>query len=113
MFRSLLGASSIANKARLLAVSAPHAAYTWISMVPSVSLGLHLDPSEFRVAITVIRHNQLVFSDACCRAHFPVRIEITPDYNHSRPADVLVEGWERGKPAVFDITVILHSAQPF
>ena len=84
-------------------------------MVPSVSLGLHLDPSVFRIAIAVIRHNQLrgVFSDACCHAHFPVRIEITPDYNHSRPADVLVEGWERGKPAAFDITVILHSTQPF
>ena len=50
MFRSLLGASSIANKARLLAVSAFHAA-SWISVVPSVSLGLHLDPSEFKVAI--------------------------------------------------------------
>ena len=50
MFHSLLGASFIANKARLLAVSAPHAA-SWISVVPSVSLGLHLDPSEFQVAI--------------------------------------------------------------
>ena len=30
---------------------------------------------------------------------------LTPDHNHSRPADVLVEGWERGKPAAFDITV--------
>ena len=50
MFHSLLRASSIANKARLLAVSAPHVA-SWISVVPSVSLGLHLDPSEFQVAI--------------------------------------------------------------
>ena len=61
----------------------------------------------------VIRHNQLrnvhVFAEACRHAHFPVRIEmvsgLTPDHNHSRPADVLVEGWERGKPAAFDITV--------
>eukprot|EP00731_Ephydatia_muelleri_P023207 Em0015g790a len=30
---------------------------------------------------------------------------LTPDINHSRPADVLVEGWERRKPAAFDITV--------
>ena len=50
MFHSLLRASSIANIAHLLAVSAPHAA-SWISVVPSVSLGLHLDPSEFQVAI--------------------------------------------------------------
>ena len=27
------------------------------------------------------------------------------DNNHSRPADVLVEGWERGQPAVFIILV--------
>ena len=59
----------------------------------------------------MIWHNQLrdVFAEACHRAHFPVRIEmgsgLTPDHNHSRPADVLVEGWERGKPAMFDITV--------
>ena len=50
MFHSLLEASSIANKARLLAVSAPHAV-SWIAVVPSVSLGLHLDPSEFQVVI--------------------------------------------------------------
>ena len=50
MFCSLLGAYSIAYKAHLLAVSAPHAA-SWISVVPSVSLGLHLNPSEFQVAI--------------------------------------------------------------
>ena len=27
------------------------------------------------------------------------------DNNHSYPADVLVEGWERGQPAALDITV--------
>ena len=59
----------------------------------------------------MIRHNQLrdVFAEACRCAHFPVRIEmgsgLTPDHNRSRPADVLVEVWERGKPAAFDITV--------
>ena len=57
----------------------------------------------------VIQHNQLrgVFAEASRHAHFPVRTEmgsgLTPDHNHSRPADVLVEGWERGKPAIFDI----------
>ena len=30
---------------------------------------------------------------------------LTPDHNHSHPVDVLVEGWERGKPAALDITV--------
>ena len=59
----------------------------------------------------VIQHNQLrdEFAEACRCAHFQVRIEmdsgLTPDHNHSRPADVLVEGWERGKPVAFDITV--------
>ena len=145
-FHSLLGAPSIANKARLLAVSAPHAA-SWISVVPSVSLGLHLDPSEFQVAVkwwhgmdisggslcslcpevtlldhlghhavsckrggdAVIRHNQLrdVVAEACRHAHLiEMGSGLTPDHNHSRPADVFVEGWERGKPAAFDITVI-------
>ena len=51
MFHSLLGAPSIANKAHhLLAVSDPHTV-SWISVVPSVNLGLHLDPSEFQAAI--------------------------------------------------------------
>ena len=36
----------------------------------------------------------------------------TPDHNHSHPADVLIEGWERGKPVALDITVTspLYSA---
>ena len=56
----------------------------------------------------MIRHNQLrnVFANACHLVHFPVRIEIvTRNHNHSHPADVLVEGWERGKTVAFDITV--------
>ena len=59
----------------------------------------------------MIRHNQLrdVVAEACRRVHFPVRIEkdsgLTAYHNHSRSADVLVKGWERGKPETFDITV--------
>ena len=49
-FRALLDSSSPANKARLLSVSAPHAS-SWLSVVPSVELGLHLDPHEFCVGI--------------------------------------------------------------
>ena len=30
---------------------------------------------------------------------------LTPDLSHTRPADVLVLNWERGKHATFDITV--------
>ena len=30
---------------------------------------------------------------------------LTRDHSHSRPADVLIAGWDRGKPAAFDVTV--------
>ena len=60
---------------------------------------------------TVIRHNKLrdIIADLCRKAHLSVRVEaghgMCRDNNHSRPADVLVEGWERGQPAALDITV--------
>ena len=49
-FRALLDSSSPANKGRLLSASASHAS-SWLSVVPSVELGLHLDPHEFCVGI--------------------------------------------------------------
>ena len=64
---------------------------------------------------TVIRHNKLhdIIADLCHKAHLSVRVEaghgMCCDNNHSRPADVLVEGWERGQPAALDITVTSHS----
>ena len=30
---------------------------------------------------------------------------LSPNHSNSRPADILVQGWERGLPAAFDITV--------
>ena len=60
---------------------------------------------------TVIGHNKLcdIIADLCRKAHLSVRVEaehgMCRDNNHSRPADVLVEGWERGQPAALDITV--------
>ena len=50
LFNLLLENSSPANRAHLLSVSSPHAA-SWISVIPSEGLGLHLEPSEFQVAI--------------------------------------------------------------
>ena len=47
-FRSLLHASSQANKAHLLSSSAPRAS-SWLTVVPTVELGVHLDPSELGV----------------------------------------------------------------
>ena len=61
----------------------------------------HHAVSCMRDGDAVIQHNQLrdVLTEACHRAHFDVRIEmgsgLTPDHNHSCPADVLVERWER------------------
>ena len=45
LFQSLLSSASPVNKAHLLSVSAPHAG-SWISVIPSTGLGLHLDPAE-------------------------------------------------------------------
>ena len=59
----------------------------------------------------VTRHNRLrdTFAKLCHRAHLPVRVEVgyglSGDHVNTRPADVLVQGWDRGKPAAFDITV--------
>ena len=59
----------------------------------------------------VFRHNHLrdVIVDFCQRAHLSVTVEkghgLTRDHNHTRPADVLIAGWDRRKPAAFDITV--------
>ena len=48
LFQSMLMASTPANKARLLSTSATHTS-SWLSVVPSVGLGLHLDPAEFKL----------------------------------------------------------------
>ena len=49
-FSDLLDSMSCAHRARLLSVSSPHAA-AWLTVTPSVSLGLHLDPNELHTAI--------------------------------------------------------------
>ena len=40
----------MADRARLLSVSASHAA-SWLSVTPSLALGLHLEPNEFHASI--------------------------------------------------------------
>ena len=50
LFKVLLDMSSITDKARLLSVTSPHAG-SWLSVTPSEGLGLHLDPSQFQIAI--------------------------------------------------------------
>ena len=49
-FNNILIISSVADKARLLSVSSPHAA-SWLTVVPSEGLGHHLEPSVFQVAV--------------------------------------------------------------
>ena len=44
-FTCLLNKSSLADKARLLSVSAPHSS-SWLSMIPTSGQCLHLDPEE-------------------------------------------------------------------
>ena len=50
LFNILYEQSSATDRAHLLFVSSPHAA-SWVSVIPSEGLGLHLQPSEFQVAI--------------------------------------------------------------
>ena len=59
----------------------------------------------------MFRHNRLrdVVAESCRLAHLSVKVEagnnLTPDHSHTRPADVLVQNWARGRPAAFDICV--------
>ena len=59
----------------------------------------------------VIRHNRLqnIIVDLCRRAHLSVCVEVgrglLGSHYYSRPADVLVDGWDRAKSAACDVTV--------
>ena len=147
-FQDLFDRSSPANKVRLLSVSAPHAT-SWLSVIPSTSQGLHLDPIEFRVAVkwwmgldtsqgsqcafcpahsldplrhhaltckcggdVVLRHNALrnTLVHFLHRAHAFVQVEVGaglfPDHSQSRPADILLQNWNLGRPVALDISVV-------
>ena len=49
LFSTLLESSSHANRAHLLSVAAPHSS-SWLSVVPSLGLGLHLEFNEYQMA---------------------------------------------------------------
>ncbi|KAL5481713.1 hypothetical protein EMCRGX_G021941 [Ephydatia muelleri] len=131
-FRQLFDLSSPAHRARLLSVSSRHAA-SWLTVILSPGLNLHLEPNEFQVAIkldllghhaltckhggdVVLRHNSLsdVFVESCHRACLGGQVEVESglglDRLHSHPADVLVNDWHLGKPAAFDLTARKHNA---
>ena len=145
LFHGLLENASPANKARLLSESASHAA-AWLSVVPSIELGLHLEPNEYQVAVgwwlgldtsgtamcpfcpgvgldpvghlcvtcrhggdVVWRHNLLreAIASLCRTAHLSIAVgNRGGGHDHTRPADVLIAGWDRGKHAALDITVV-------
>ena len=49
-FQGLFNMSSVADRARLLSISAPHYS-SWLSVVPSEGLGLHFEPNQYNVAL--------------------------------------------------------------
>ena len=59
----------------------------------------------------IICHNVLrdVLADSFCRAHLSLAVEkghgLTRDHNRQRPADLLVTGWDRVRPAAMDLIV--------
>ena len=65
------------------------------------------------VVHVVTRHNHLrnvyMLAENCRRAHLSVKVEmgsnLTPDHDHSCPADILLPNRALGKPAAFDISV--------
>ena len=50
LFNVLLGSLTIADRARLLSASSPHAS-SWLTVIPSERQGLHLDPPVFQTAL--------------------------------------------------------------
>ena len=124
----------------------PHAG-DWLNSIPSISLGLHLHDSEFRVCLCywlglriqgenllcpvcslpsyefgdhgigcggnrdrIQRHDavrDVLFAAAQTAALAP-RKEVSSliPNSFSRPADIFLPTWERGRPAALDVTII-------
>eukprot|EP00731_Ephydatia_muelleri_P030030 Em0021g553a len=129
-FRQLFHISSPANRARLLSISSRHAA-SWLTVVPSPGLNLHLEPNEFQIAVKWWLGMDVSFGSCC--PHCPDH-RLDPLGHHaltckhgggcsltsqqptgcfcgvlpqslSRWSDVLVQNWHLGKPAAFDLTI--------
>ena len=63
-FQQLFDLSSPAHRARLLSVSSRHAA-SWLTVIPSPGLNLHLEPNEFQVAIKWWLGMDVSFGSCC------------------------------------------------
>ena len=105
LFKVLLDMSSITDKARLLSVSSPHAGL-WLSVTPSEGLGLHLDPSQFQVAIKWWLGLDLSYGSCCplCPeialdplGHHAVTCKRGGDVvsHHNKLRDILAESCQR------------------
>ena len=79
-----------------------------LPLIPWVTMLQHAGIGEMW-CLGIITSLRDVIVDFCRRAHLSVTVEkghgLTRDHNHTRPADVLIVGWDRGKPAAFDVTV--------
>ena len=57
--------------------------------------------------VTCHKHLHNVLAETCHKAHLSMKVEmgsnLTPDHDHSCPADILLPNWALGKPAAFDI----------
>ncbi|KAL5463725.1 hypothetical protein EMCRGX_G032650 [Ephydatia muelleri] len=125
-FHILLGLPPLPNRARLLSVAAPHAS-SWLLVVPSPGLGLHLESNEYQMAIRwwlgldtfgrsmcsfcpdtaldPLGHHAVTCrhggdSESVERGH-----GLTRDLAQTRPTDILIAGWDRGKPVALDLTI--------
>ena len=142
----LTSAPNIRSKALAHSTALPHAG-AWLNVVPSTSLGLHLQDKEFRLCLQywlglrmgeegarcpiclgasdafgdhqvgcggngdrIHRHDSIrdaLFSAAQTATLAPRKEapSLIPG-SSSRPADVYLPNWKRGKPAALDVSVI-------
>ena len=95
----------LADKARLLSVSAPDAA-SWLSIIPSVGLGLHLDPDECRTAVKWWLGKETPYGSNCALCpdsaldplgHHAATCKRGGDavLRHNKLRDILVESFHR------------------
>ena len=112
-FPRLRSASSQLNVRWQLGVGSRYLQATFALVLPSTHFNLGDHAAYCRHGGDVVaRPNHLrdIFADFCHRAHLPVKVEVGyglgRDNVNSRPADVLVQCWDRGKPTAFDVTVM-------
>ncbi|KAL5493834.1 hypothetical protein EMCRGX_G015066 [Ephydatia muelleri] len=114
LFNNLLTISSLADKARQMSISSPHAS-AWLSVTPSEGLGLHLDPPVFQIAVKWWLGLDTSEGSQCTLCpgvldhlgHHAVTCKYGGDVvsRHNKIRDILVETCRR-KPAALDVSII-------